>query len=104
MPAINFRAPYTTEKLTLAGGVNVITFPELPQDGILALSVSADCSLVDVGEQGDSIDDDRAFDLFTGGINHIEIPGLGRSDGTPTIRIGDPTGGTVARFLLTRKG
>lgn len=100
---ITFQDPYTTRKETLAVGVNVIQFPNLPQDGIVALTVSANCFLIDVGGDGDAINDDRAFDLLAGGVNQISIPGMGRSDGVPAIRIGDPSGGIVARFLLTRK-
>jgi hypothetical protein len=101
--SITFRPPYTTRKVTLAVGVNVITFPDLPQDGIVSLTVSANAWLVDSGDDADPIVDDLAFDLFTGGVNRISIPGMGRADGVPTIRIGDPSGGTVARFLLTAK-
>lgn len=100
---ITFSPPYTTRKVTLATGVNVITFPGLPQDGSVSLTVSANCFLVDSGDDGSGIDDDRAFDLFSGGVNQISIPGMGRSTGTPTIRIGDPSGSIVARFLLTDK-
>ena len=102
MLEITFKEPYTCAKLDLVAGVNVVAFLGLPQDGSVSVTVSADSWIVDDGDHGSLIDDDRAFNLFSGGVNKISIPGMGRSDGVPTIRIGDPTGGTVARFLLTR--
>lgn len=103
--SVNFREPYTVEKLTLAAGVNVIQFPGLPQDGSVTIVVEADDAVVltDLGADGDAVQDVRSIPLFASGFNGLSIPGMGREGGIPTIRLGDLVGSSVARVMLTRK-
>lgn len=101
---IRYTDPLTVREVTLSAGVNMITFPGLPQDGIVTMAPSADDAayIADIGDDGDAHDAARSFPLFSGGTNQLQAPGLGVETGTPRVRISDAVGGTVVRFLLTR--